>query len=100
MKRWSDFTQPGRKAQQSQVIERMPLSLNIGQLYPEAPLCYNPRRIQFTASAQIPNTTQTLVPAFEHQDQQFSAAFSTAREAIANHTFPAACIAVTHAEKL
>jgi serine-type D-Ala-D-Ala carboxypeptidase len=100
MKRWSDFTQPGGKAQQSQVIERMPFSLNIGQLYPEAPLCYNPRRIQFTASTQIPNLSPTLASAFEHQDQQFSAAFSAAREAIANHTFSAACIAVTHAGKL
>jgi CubicO group peptidase (beta-lactamase class C family) len=100
MKRWSDFTQPGGKAQQSQVIERVPFSLNIGQLYPEAPLCYNPRRIRFTASTQIPNLSPTLVSVFEHQDQQFSAAFSTAREAIANRAFPAACIAVTHAGKM
>jgi serine-type D-Ala-D-Ala carboxypeptidase len=78
----------------------MPLSLNIGQLYPESPLCYNPRRIQFTASTQIPNLSPTLVSVFEYQDQQFSAPFSTMRQAIANHTFPAACIAVTHAGKM
>jgi CubicO group peptidase (beta-lactamase class C family) len=52
------------------------------------------------ASTHIPNGAPTLVSAFEEQNQQFSGAFSVLREAIAQHTFPAACIAVTHAGKL
>jgi serine-type D-Ala-D-Ala carboxypeptidase len=42
----------------------------------------------------------TLVPAFQQQDQQFSAAFSLLREAVARRAFPAASIAVTKAGKL
>lgn len=48
-----------------------------------------------------PNTTKvtrdcTLIPALENQDETFSTAFSVVRETIAQHTFPAACLAVAH----
>jgi CubicO group peptidase (beta-lactamase class C family) len=74
--------------------------LHPGNFTVAAPLCYNPRGISFRASTQILNSTPTLVPAFEQQDQQFSSAFSLVREAIAQRAFPAASIAVTHAGKL
>jgi len=48
----------------------------------------------------IRRVAPTLVPAFQQQDQQFSAAFSLLREAIAQRAFPAASIAVTQAGKL
>ncbi len=41
-----------------------------------------------------------LRDAFDHQDQQFAAAFSILREAIDAHAFPAASISVTHAGEL
>jgi serine-type D-Ala-D-Ala carboxypeptidase len=41
-----------------------------------------------------------LLSAFERQDELFSSAFSILRDAIAQHAFPAASIAVTHADKL
>ena len=72
----------------------------VRQLYGYASLCYNARRIQFSARTQIPNGTPTLVSAFEQQELQFSSAFAVMREAIANHAFPAASMAVTHAGKL
>lgn len=41
-----------------------------------------------------------LISAFQDQDKLFSQAFAVLRQAIANHAFPAASIAVTHAGKL
>jgi serine-type D-Ala-D-Ala carboxypeptidase len=41
-----------------------------------------------------------LVPAFDHQDEIFSAAFSVLQEAIADRSFPAASIAVTRQNQL
>jgi CubicO group peptidase (beta-lactamase class C family) len=64
-------------------------------------LCYNPRRSELPkASTQILNDATTLARCFEHQDQQFSSAFSILREAIARRAFPAASLAVTQAESL
>ena len=51
-------------------------------------------------SAQTLNTVPTLVPAFDHQDQVFSSAFSLLRQAITERAFPAASIAVTHQGRL
>ncbi len=44
--------------------------------------------------------SSSLQDYFGHQDQQFEAAFSILREAIAARAFPAASIAVTHQAKL
>jgi CubicO group peptidase (beta-lactamase class C family) len=41
-----------------------------------------------------------LAAAFDDQDERFASAFSVLREAIAQRAFPAACIAVTHKNKL
>lgn len=41
-----------------------------------------------------------LLDSFDHQDEQFAAAFSVLESAIADRAFPAASIAVTHAGKL
>jgi len=46
------------------------------------------------------NNTSTLVSACDHQDEQFSSAFTILREAIRERAFPAASVAVTHASKL
>jgi len=51
-------------------------------------------------SAQTLNTVPTLVPAFDHQDQVFSSAFSLLRQAITERAFPAASVAVTHQGRL
>ena len=44
--------------------------------------------------------TSTLAPAFENQNEQFSAAFSILREAISQRAFPAASTAVTYNGRL
>jgi len=41
-----------------------------------------------------------LLDAFDGQDEIFSSAFSILQEAIANHAFPAASVAVTHRDRL
>jgi len=51
-------------------------------------------------SKPIPTPPQTLLPAFDHQDNQFKSAFSILNEAINQRVFPAASIAVTHMGKL
>jgi serine-type D-Ala-D-Ala carboxypeptidase len=51
-------------------------------------------------STRIQNSVPTLVPAFDRQDEVFSSAFSIVREAIRDHVFPAASIAVTRAGRL
>lgn len=43
---------------------------------------------------------RSLVPTFDHQDRVFSRAFSVLRDAIAQHTFPAACLAVAYEGRL
>ena len=44
--------------------------------------------------------TSRLAPAFDNQDEQFSAAFSILREAISERSFPAASTAVTYQARL
>ena len=44
--------------------------------------------------------TSTLAPAFDKQDEQFSAAFSILREAVTQRAFPAASTAVTYKGRL
>jgi serine-type D-Ala-D-Ala carboxypeptidase len=46
------------------------------------------------------NNMRSLLPAWDEQDQVFSAAFSILENAIVGHAFPAASIAVTHAGEL
>jgi CubicO group peptidase (beta-lactamase class C family) len=46
------------------------------------------------------NNLPTLVPAFDHQDEMFSSAFSVLEAAISARAFPAASIAVTQAGRL
>ena len=41
-----------------------------------------------------------LVPAFDRQDEAFNSAFSVLREAIEQRSFPAACAAVAHRDRL
>jgi CubicO group peptidase (beta-lactamase class C family) len=45
-------------------------------------------------------TASLLVPEFDRQDQVFSSAFTILREAIENRSFPAACAAVAHQDRL
>jgi serine-type D-Ala-D-Ala carboxypeptidase len=51
-------------------------------------------------SSRARRNTSTLVPAFDKQDEQFSAAFSILREAITQRAFPAASTAVTYEGRL
>jgi CubicO group peptidase (beta-lactamase class C family) len=46
------------------------------------------------------NPTPTFVTAYDNQDERFSSAFSVLKNAIADRAFPAASVAVTHADKL
>jgi CubicO group peptidase (beta-lactamase class C family) len=46
------------------------------------------------------NSTASPLPAFEHQDDIFSSAFSVLNHAIATRAFPAASLAVTHQGRL
>ena len=51
-------------------------------------------------ASTLTDLAPTLVPAFDHQDEVLVSAFSVLREAITQRAFPAASIAVTHADKL
>jgi len=56
---------------------------------------------EFFASVQaLNNSLPTLVAAFEEQDDTFSSGFSILKDAIADRAFPAASVAVTHADNL
>jgi len=58
-------------------------------------------RILRRLSASItPSAIEMLVPAFDHQDEMFSAAFTILKEAIARRAFSAASIAVTRQNQL
>lgn len=48
----------------------------------------------------VNNFERTLIPDFERQDEIFSSASSIVRDAIMQHAFPAASIAVTHQGRL
>ena len=77
-------------------------------LYPSPELCYNPNikhTIPLSESSSSPDTgVQSVprfpVPAYDRQDEIFSEAFEVLRNAIAQHAFPAASIAVTSHGKL
>ena len=63
------------------------------------------RRDDFAITAFIAQTSHSstgplLLPAYDQQENQFSRAFDILRQAIADHAFPAASIAVTHQGKL
>ncbi len=58
-------------------------------------------RISFSERPLLnPSASSSLIPSFDRQDDVFSAAFSTVREAVAQFAFPAASIAVTRSNKL
>lgn len=64
-------------------------------------VCYNPHRPTKSKRASLLNDfAPTLFPAFDHQNETFSSAFSIIRDAIVHHAFPAAVVAVTHEGKL
>jgi len=60
---------------------------------PLTEVCYNPN-IERTLHSSLP------LPAFEQQDARFSRAFEILRQAIADHAFPAASVAITDHGKL
>ena len=62
-------------------------------LYPASELCYKPF-IEPTRHSLGPE------PAFKKQDETFRYAFQILQQAIAEHAFPAASMAITHQEKL
>jgi serine-type D-Ala-D-Ala carboxypeptidase len=59
-----------------------------------ATLCYNPLRSKDRAIMPVPEQSPSLLPAFDRQDQFFSTAFAIVQEAIREHVFPAAAVAV------
>ena len=58
------------------------------------------RRGLTALNSAVPGSPSLLVRACENQDEVFSSAFSILNEAITQHAFPAASIAVTHRGKL
>jgi CubicO group peptidase (beta-lactamase class C family) len=77
-------------------------------LYPLCELCYKPNIEQTKPLSESPSSLNTAsrtsahfpAPAYEQQDAVFSPAFEVLRQAIAQHAFPAASVAVTHQGKL
>jgi CubicO group peptidase (beta-lactamase class C family) len=73
------------------------------QLYPSPELCYNPNieyKTPLAESSSAPDTgfqsaPRFPAPAYERQDAAFSEAFDVLCNAVAQHAFPAASIAVT-----
>jgi len=51
-------------------------------------------------SMTTPDPSSTLLEAFEHQDEIFTAAFTILQEAITQQAFPAASVAITHNGRL
>ena len=73
------------------------------QLYRSRQVCYNPDSSLFREPLLNPGTSMSVrspIPAYEGQDAVFRRAFSVLQDAIAEHAFPAASIAVTHKERL
>ena len=66
---------------------------------PSCLLCYNRLKLQISVSRAL-NSASILIPALDGQDKAFSSAFSVLREAVKQHSFPAACAAVAHQERL
>ena len=52
------------------------------------------------AHTSAQSQSQSLVPAYEKQEEKFRGAFALVRNAIRDHVFPAASVAVTHLGKL
>ena len=77
-------------------------------LYPLCELCYKPNIEQTKPLSESPSSLNTAsrtsahfpAPAYEQQDAVFSPAFEVLRQAIAQHAFPAASVAVTRQGKL
>ncbi|HWR34296.1 MAG TPA: serine hydrolase domain-containing protein [Clostridia bacterium] len=57
-------------------------------------------RSAMTEPAKPAAAMQSLLPAFQEQDARFASAFDLVTEAIANHAFPSAVLAVTHRGQL
>jgi len=71
-------------------------SITFVTLYPAPELCYNPN-IDSTNPLPAAKTPACLpAPAYEQQDAVFATAFEIVRLAIADRTFPAASVAITH----
>jgi serine-type D-Ala-D-Ala carboxypeptidase len=71
-------------------------------LYPTIELCYKPN-IEHSASFPrnfpgTPNAVSSLIPvaAYQQQDAVFTRAFTVLRQAVADHVFPAASVAIAH----
>jgi serine-type D-Ala-D-Ala carboxypeptidase len=88
---------------QSETFPRQPAFL-----YPSAELCYNPK-IEYTTPLSESSSSPKAggqpaprfpVPSYERQDAIFGRSFAVLRDAIAEHAFPAASIAITLQEKL
>ena len=76
----------------------IPYPKSARHLYPSRQLCYNPHRSRIPPRVHAAlNNVPTLVPAFDHQDEMFSSAFSVLQDAISARAFPAASLAVTQA---
>ncbi len=75
-------------------------------LYPLIELCYKPNIEHFTSSPRNFAGTESAIapllpaPAYEQQEVVFTRAFEILRQAIADHAFPAASLAITHRSKL
>ena len=67
-----------------------------GYLYQYPELCYNPNIEPTKPLPAIKTSACFPVPAHEQQDAGFAPAYELIRRAIADHTFPAASIAITH----
>ena len=68
-------------------------------VYPPPKVCYNPS-IQTPLSASIRPLAKFPSPALDEQDAFFASAFAVLSQAIANHAFPAASVAITHRDRL
>ncbi len=81
---------------------------SLNHLYPLSELCYKPNIEQTTPLSEGPSSLNTAAktsahfpaPAYEQQDIVFLPAFELLRQAIAQHVFPGASVAVTHQGKL
>src|SRR2546421_9709723 len=81
---------------------------SLNHLYPLSELCYKPNIEQITPLSEGSSSLNTAAktsahfppPAYEQQDVVFLPAFELLRQAIAQHVFPAASVAVTHQGKL
>jgi CubicO group peptidase (beta-lactamase class C family) len=89
--------------QSIRVLDAEEMNWYIAHLYPSSHLCYNPN-IGHTTSLADDSSLNTAAhiptPAYQQQDTVFARAFELLNQAIAQHAFPAASVAVTHRGKL